>query len=69
MTVTHTNMFVFIPTYKTMGQDSVVGIGIHCGLDGLAVASKLGQNFLHPSRPALGPTQPPIQWVLRHFLG
>jgi len=21
-------------------------------------------NFLHLSRPALGPTQPPIQWVL-----
>jgi len=23
-----------------------------------------GEIFLHPSRPVIGPTQPPIQWVL-----
>jgi hypothetical protein len=26
----------------------------------------VGQGFLHQSRPALGPIQPPVQWV---FLG
>jgi len=23
----------------------------------------VGVRFLYPSRPALGPTQPPLQWV------
>jgi len=27
----------------------------------------LGQDFQHPSRPALGPTQTPIQWALGLF--
>jgi hypothetical protein len=25
--------------------------------------SRWGRDFLHTSRPALGPTQPPVQWV------
>jgi hypothetical protein len=52
-----------------MGQDSVVGSAIHCGLDSLAVESQLGQNFLHPPRPALVLMQPPIHWVLHHLQG
>ena len=43
------------------GQDSSVGIATHHGLDGPGIESQW--DFLHPSRPALGPTQPPIQWV------
>jgi len=33
-------------------------------LDGPWIESWWGQDFLHLSRPALGPTQPPVQWVL-----
>jgi hypothetical protein len=33
------------------------------GLDGPEVESRWGRDFLHISRPALGPTQPPVQWV------
>jgi len=47
----------------TMGQDSVVSIAALCGLDGLGIESWWGQDFFHLSRMALGPTQPPIQWV------
>jgi len=46
-----------------MGQDSSVGIATCYGLDGPGIEFRWGQDFLHLSRPALGPTQPPIQWI------
>ena len=49
------------------GRDSSVGIAIHCGLDGPGIESRCGRDFLHPSRRALGPTQPPTQWVAGLF--
>jgi hypothetical protein len=30
-------------------------------LDSLGIESQRGRDFQHPSRPALGPTQPPVQ--------
>jgi hypothetical protein len=40
-----------------------VGIVTGYGLDGPGIESRWGRDFSHLSRPALGPTQPPVQWV------
>jgi hypothetical protein len=46
---------------------SKVGIAMGYGLDGSGSIPGRGNIFLFSiaSRPALGPTQPPIQWVPR----
>ena len=46
-----------------VGRDSSVGIATRCGLDGAGIGSRWGRDFPYPSRPALGPTQPPVKWV------
>jgi hypothetical protein len=45
------------------GPGSVAGIPTDYGLDGPRIESRWGRDFPHLSRPALGPTQPPVQWV------
>jgi hypothetical protein len=46
-----------------MGRDSSVGIATRYGLDGLVIESRWGRDFPHQFRPALRPTQPPLQGV------
>ena len=46
-----------------MGRDSSVGIATGYVLDGPEIESQWGRDFTHPSSPALGLTQPAIQWV------
>jgi hypothetical protein len=41
----------------------VVGIATGYGLEGPGIESRWGQDFQHQSRPALGTTQSPVQWV------
>jgi hypothetical protein len=45
------------------GPGSSVGIATDYGLDVPVIESRWGRDFSHTPRLALGPTQPPVQWV------
>jgi len=45
------------------GPGSSVGIATGYGLDGPGIESRWGRGFPHLSRPVLGSTQLPVQWV------
>ena len=46
------------------GPGNIVSIATGYRLDGPGIESWWGRDFSHLFRPALGPTQPPVQWVL-----
>ena len=46
-----------------LGRDSSVGLATRYGLGDPGIESRWGRGFPHSSRPALGPTRPPIKWV------
>jgi hypothetical protein len=53
-----------MPVYN-VGWDWGISVGTvtRYVLEGPGIESRWGRDFLHPSRPALGPNQTPIQWV------
>lgn len=48
-------------------RDSVVNKVPHYGLDSPEIESQWGQDFQHPTTQEMGPTQPPLQWILGLF--
>jgi len=52
-----------LPTGSAAGRDGSVGIATLYGLGGPRIETLWGEDFPHPSRPALESTQPPTQWV------
>ena len=53
----------FVKLAPNSGPGSVIGIATGYGLDGPGIESRWRRDLTHLSRTALGPTQPPIQWI------
>jgi hypothetical protein len=56
--------FILHTVTLRMGRDSSIGIATRHRLGGPGIESRWGRDYPHPSRPALGLTQPPVQWIL-----
>jgi len=61
---------ILVPTHPScVGRDSVTGIATRYGLDSPGNESRWERDFPHPSSPAYGSIQPPVQWLPCVFPG
>jgi hypothetical protein len=60
------DIYIYIYIYS-VGR--IYSVATRHGLSGMGIEYRWGRDFLHTSRPALGPTQPPVQWVPGFFPG
>jgi len=58
----HTHTHTHTHIYEYCGPGSSVSIATKYGLEGPG-SNPGGDEIFRPSRPALGPSQPPEQWV------
>jgi hypothetical protein len=58
------DLHIYMHHNSVSGPGSSVGIATAYGLDGTGIESRWGGDFPNLSRPALGPTQPPVKLVL-----
>jgi hypothetical protein len=56
-------MKILVVHVKLVGPVAQSVYRLTTGLDGPGIEPRWGQDFSHTSRPVLGPTQPPVQWV------
>jgi hypothetical protein len=56
-----TSWYLLVVSFNSCGPGSSVSIATDYGLGGPGIESRWGRDFPHLSRPALGPTQPPVQ--------
>ena len=62
-------IIIIIIIILLVGRDSVVGTETSYELDGSGIESRWGRDYLHPFRPTVGYTQPPIHWAPGLFPG
>ena len=61
MPISEKNSYFFVQYSLNCGPGGVVGIATGYGLDDLGIESRWGRDISHLSRPALEPTQSPVQ--------
>jgi len=57
------DLAIYIKAVESCGPGSSVSIASGYGLGGPVIESRWGRDFPLLSRPALGPTQPTVQWI------